>query len=238
MPMFRSLLRTLSLVAGLTVVIHAGMNTAVAANPPGVTNEEAGSGIKAALARGAEMAVDQLARKDGFMGNDKVRIGLPDSLQKAQSAARMLGFSKQTDELVEAMNRAAEAAVVQAKPLLVNAMKNMSFRDAGSILLGAEDAATQYFKRTTWSDLEVRFRPVVKAATEKVQLAEKYNVFAGKASKVGLLDAKDADLDSYVTRKAMDGLFLMIAEEEKRIRADPIATGSSLLKKVFGASAK
>ena len=234
MPIFRRLFLSLSLLAGMS----AGTDAVIAADLAGVTQEEAGSGLKAAIARGAEFAVDQLARKDGFMGNDKVRIGLPESLQKAQNAARMLGFSKQTDELVEAMNRAAEAAVVQAKPLLVNAMKSMSFRDAGGILLGAEDAATQYFKRTTWSDLEVRFRPVVKAATEKVQLAEKYKAFAGKASKLGLVDAQDADLDSYVTRKAMDGLFLMIAEEEKKIRADPIGTGSSLLKKVFGAAAK
>jgi hypothetical protein len=148
----------------------------------------------------------------------------------------MLGFSKQTDELVEAMNRAAEAAVAQAKPVLVSAIKNMSFKDAKDILFGPQDAATQYFKRTTSNELANRFRPIVKNATAKVELVDKYNAFAGKAVQFGLLDAKDADLDSYVTTKAMDGLFMMIAEQEKTIRADPIGTGSALLKRVFGAT--
>lgn len=200
-----------------------------------ITGKEAGSGLREALTRGAEFAVAQLGKQDGFLGNGKVRIPLPDSLHKIESTARKLGLSKQADELIETMNRAAEAAVVEAKPLLVNAVKQMSVKDAKDILSGPDDAATQYFKRTTSSGIGARFLPIVKKATAKVQLADKYNAYAGKAAKLGLIDAKDANLDSYVTQKAMDGLFLMIAEQEKQIRADPVGTGSNLLKKVFGA---
>jgi hypothetical protein len=220
----------------LYVALVAAVSSLQAANSASLTPQETASGINAAITRGAEFAVDQLGQEDGFMGNPKVRIGLPESFRKAEQAARMLGFSKQTDELVEAMNRAAEAAVAQAKPVLVSAIKNMSIKDAKDILFGPQDAATQYFKRTTSEELTKRFRPIVKNATAKVELVDKYNAFAGKAVQFGLLDAKDADLDNYVTAKAMDGLFMMIAEQEKTIRADPIGTGSALLKRVFGAT--
>src|SRR5664279_4619459 len=136
------------------------------------------------------------------------------------------------------MNHAAEMAVVEAKPILTNAVKSMSFDDARGILTGGDDSATQYFKRTTSEVIGAKFLPIVKKSTAKVDLAEKYNKYAGKAAQFGLLDKKDADLDSYVTQKAMDGLFLMIAEQEKAIRKDPIGTGSNLLKKVFGALGK
>lgn len=225
-------LRSMALCVALTTAA-GGLQAATSGS---LTPEETSSGINAAITRGAEFAVEQLGKKDGFMCNPKVRIGLPESFRKAEKAARLLGFSKQTDELVEAMNRAAEAAVAQAKPILVSAIKNMSLRDAKDILFGPPDAATQYFKRTTSEELANRFRPIVKNATAKVELVDKYNAFAGKAVQFGLVDAKEADLDNYVTTKAMDGLFLMIAEQEKTIRADPIGTGSALLKRVFGAT--
>lgn len=212
-----------------------GLLTAIGAHAAtGVTSEEAGSGLQAAIARGAEFAVIELGKQNGFLGNENVRIHLPDSLRKAEAAARKLGFARQADDLVDAMNHAAEAAVVQARPLLVNAVTNMTFKDAKDILLGEQDAATQYFRRTTSDRLYVKFLPVVKNATAHVQLAQKYNAFAGKAAKLGLLAGKDTDLDAYVTRKTMDGLFVMIAEQEKKVRADPVGTGSALLKKVFG----
>jgi len=144
-------------------------------------------------------------------------------------------MGKQADELVETMNRAAESAVVEARPILVNAVKSMSFADAKEILAGGDDAATQYFKRTTATPIGAKFLPIVKKATAKVQLADKYNQFAGKAAKMGLVDEKDANLDSYVTQKALDGLYLMIAEQEKAIRKDPVGSGSKLLQTVFGA---
>lgn len=199
-----------------------------------LSNNDTASGLKEALTRGAELAVGQLGKKDGFLGDKRVRIPLPESARTVEKAMRSLGMKKQADELIETMNRAAEMAVVEAKPILSNAVKSMSFDDARGILSGGDDAATQYFKRVTSNDIAAKFLPIVKQATAKVDLAGQYNQYAGKAAKLGLLDKKDADLDSYVTHKAMDGLFLMIAEQEKAIRKDPVGTGSSLLKKVFG----
>lgn len=199
-----------------------------------VSSTEASSGLKETLTRSAEIAVDQLGKPNGFLGDARVKIPLPDSVRSSEKMLRTLGAGKYADELIDTMNHAAELAVVEAKPILVNAVKNMSFSDARAILSGGEDAATQYFKRTTSADLTTKFMPIVKDATAKVQLADKYNKYAGKAAKFGVLDEKDANLDQYVTRKALDGLFIMIAEQEKAIRKDPISTGSALLKKLFG----
>lgn len=199
-----------------------------------VTGAEASSGLKETLTRSAEIAVDQLGKPNGFLGDARVKIPLPDSVRSSEKMLRTLGAGKYADELIDTMNHAAELAVVEAKPILVNAVKNMSFSDARAILSGGDDAATQYFKRTTSADLTTKFMPIVKDATAKVQLADKYNKYAGKAAKFGVLDEKDANLDQYVTRKALDGLFVMIAEQEKAIRKDPISTGSALLKKLFG----
>lgn len=203
-----------------------------------LSGKEAAGGIREALAKGAEVAVAQLGKQDGFMGDPRVKIQLPESLRSGEKMMRKLGMSKQVDELVESMNRAAESAVVEARPILVSAVKNMSFDDAKAILTGGDDAATQFFKRTTSAPIGEKFLPIVKQATAKTQLADKFNQYAGKASKFGLVDEKDANLDAYVTQKALDGLYLMIAEQEKNIRKDPLAAGSALLQKVFGAVGK
>lgn len=203
-----------------------------------ISNKDANAGLKEALTKGAQAAVAQLGKQDGFLNNERVRIPLPDSLHKVEGLMRGLGMGKYADELVTAMNRAAESAVVEAKPLLVNAVKNMSVQDAKAILGGGQDAATQYFRRTTAAPLTERFLPIVAKATQKVKLADKYNEFAGKGAKFGLVDAQDADLNRYVTRKALDGLYLMIAEEEKKIRQDPVGAASSIIRKVFGAIGK
>ena len=208
---------------------------AMAVGIDSLSSSDTASGLKEALTRGAEIAVGQLGKKDGFLGDKRVRIPLPDSLRSVEKAMRTFGMKKQADELIETMNRAAEMAVVEAKPILTNAVKSMSFDDARGILTGGDDAATQYFKRTTSKDIAAKFLPIVKQATAKVNLAAQYNQYAGQAAKLGLLDEKDADLDTYVTHKAMDGLFKMIAEQEKSIRKDPVGTGSAMLRKVFGA---
>lgn len=200
-----------------------------------ITNSEATSGLRAALERGAQVAVDGLGRTDGFFGNDKVKIPLPESLQSAERMLRNFGMGKYADELVLTMNRAAEAAVPEAKKLLVDAVKKMSVQDAKGILTGGETAGTEYFKRTTSDPLRARFLPIVKKATAKVGLAQKYNEYAEKGARFGLIDKDAANIDSYVTQKALDGLFLMIAEEEKKIRKDPVGTASNILQKVFGA---
>lgn len=199
-----------------------------------VSNTDAASGLKEALLKGAEQSVGNLGKPNGFMGDARVRIGLPESLARGEKLARKLGMGKQLDELIESMNHAAEQAVGEAKPILVNAVKKMTFDDAKGILTGGDDAATQYFKRTTAGPIGDKFLPIVHKATNKVQLADKYNQYAGKAAQLGLVDQKDANLDSYVSQKTLDGLFLMMAEQEKTIRHDPIGSGSALIQKVFG----
>lgn len=199
-----------------------------------ISNKDAVGGLKEALTQGATKAVADLGRNDGFMGNPKVQIPLPGGVEKAESMLRTLGMGKYADELKTTMNRAAEAAVTEAKPLLVDAIRKMSVQDAKDILAGGDDAATQYFRRTTAEPLTGKFKPVVQKAMAKVKLAEKYDQLAGKAAHLGLVDSKDAHLDEYVTRKALDGLFLMVAEEEKAIRKDPVGAAGKLAQKVFG----
>jgi len=201
----------------------------------GLSDKDAVAGLKEALNKGSVAAVTALGRPDGFLGNARVRIPLPQGLQQLEAMMRGLGMGKYADELVTTMNRAAESAVVEAKPLLVDAAKNMSVRDAKAILGGGEDAATQYFRRSTSAQLTQKFLPIVARATQKLKLADKYNEFAGKGAKFGLVDAKDANLNDYVTRKALDGLFLMIADEERNIRRDPVGAASGIISKVFGA---
>ncbi len=139
------------------------------------------------------------------------------------------------DELVLTMNRAAEAAVPEAKKLLVDAVKQMSVQDAQGILTGGDTAGTAYFKRTTSDPLRAKFLPIVEKATKKVKLAQVYEKYADKGVQFGLISKDQADLDGYVTQKALDGLFVMVAEEEKKIRQYPLKAGSSIIKKVFGA---
>ncbi|MBK7414901.1 MAG: DUF4197 domain-containing protein [Dechloromonas sp.] len=208
---------------------------AQAAGLDAISTGDASAGVKEALAKGADYAVASLGKEGGFLGNSKVKIPLPGYLQKAESGLRMMGLGKQADELSNTMNHAAEQAVAEAKPILSESIKKMSVQDAKGILTGGEDSVTQYFKRTSTDQLTKKFKPIVSASTKKLQLAEQYNALAGKAASIGVVDKKDADIDAYVTQKAMDGLFLMIAEEEKKLRSNPVGAGSDLLKKVFGA---
>ncbi len=191
--------------------------------------------LRQALTQGAETSVSTLARKDGFLGNPRVRIPLPDNLQKADRVMRKFGMGKYSDELVTSMNRAAEAAVPEAKSLLVGAIRKMTVTDAKNILTGGDDAATQYFRKSTESELTARFTPIVGDAMKKVQLAETYDRFEGKGAEFGLVDKRDARLEDYITRKALDGLFLMMAEQEKAIRDHPLQATGDLAKKVFAA---
>jgi len=200
-----------------------------------LTQRDALAGLKAALERGAQTAVATLGRADGFLGNPQVKIPIPQSLERTERLARRLGFGNEVDELVVAMNRAAEAAVPEARKLLVDSVKKMTAKDAKAILTGGDTAATEYFRRTTDKTLHARFLPIVMRATEKVGVAQRYKEFAQPAAALGLVKAEHADLDEYVTRKALDGLYFMLGEEEKKIRKDPIGTGSAILRKVFGA---
>lgn len=219
----------------LALFLALGATLAQAGSLDAISTGDASAGVKEALSKGADYAVASLGKDNGFLGNSKVKIPLPGYLQKAESGLRMFGMGKQADELVNTMNHAAENAVAEAKPILSDSIKKMSVQDAKGILTGGEDSVTQYFKRTSAEQLTQKFTPIVKKETKKLQLAEQYNAYAGKAASAGLIDQKDADIDSYVTQKAMDGLFLMIAEEEKKLRSNPVGASSDLLKKVFGA---
>jgi len=199
-----------------------------------LSNADAVGGLKDALTQGSAAAVSKLGVENGFLGNDKVKIPLPDALKRLEGGLRLLGMQKQADELVTAMNRAAEQAVPEAKALLTGAVKNMSVQDAKGILTGGDTAATEYFRKTTSDQLTQKFLPIVTKATAKVGLAEKYNNLAGKGAQLGLVDAKQAKIENYVTQKTLDGLFLMIAEQEKAIRKDPVGSATGMAKKVFG----
>lgn len=199
-----------------------------------LTDGEASEGLKAALEKGALMAVSLLGRKDGFLANEKVRIPLPGFLADAAKLLKTFGQGKRVDELVTSMNRAAETAVPMAKDLLVGAVKSMSVTDAKKILTGGDTSVTDFFAGKTREPLGVQFLPVVTRATQQVDLASKYNRVASKAAEFGLVKKEDAKIENYVTAKTLDGLYLIIGEEEKKIRRDPVGTGSAILKKVFG----
>jgi len=201
----------------------------------GITRQDATAALRTALEKGSVAAVAKLGRLDGFLGNPQVKIPLPESAQRAERVLRRVGMGKYADELVVTMNRAAESAVPEARTLFVDAVKKMSVQDAKGIISGGDTAGTDYFRSTTRDQLHRRFLPIVQRATARVDLAQKYDQYADRAAAVGLLRKEDADLDEYVTQKALDGLYLMVADEERKIRKDPIGTGSSIIRKVFGA---
>ncbi|WP_447593132.1 DUF4197 domain-containing protein [Aquipseudomonas campi] len=200
-----------------------------------LSQADASSGLKDALAQGAQVAVQQLGKPGGFSNNEAVRIELPGKLGKAAKTMKMMGMGDQVDELEAGMNKAAEAAVPQAQAILVDAVKKMSVSDAKGILAGGNDSATQYLNKSSREQIRAKFLPIVKQATDKIGVAQQYNALAGKASAFGALDAKSANVESYVTEQALDGLFKMIANQEATIRENPAAAATSVAKKVFGA---
>ena len=231
MPQFhikrRQLARCIPLILlGLSVTAHA-----ISLND--LSNQDASAGLKAALDKGSTVAVSNLGVENGFLNNEKVKIQLPSILEKARPILKMTGKGQQLDDLVVSMNRAAEAAVPLAKPLLLNAVKSMSITDAKNILTGGETSVTDFFRQKTSAPLAVKFLPLVKGVTDKAGLSAKYNAVMGQAQKFGVVPEQEATVEGYVTQKALDGLFLMISEEEKKIRQDPLGAGSSVISKVF-----
>lgn len=200
-----------------------------------LSGRDATAGLKAALDKGAAAAVASLGRTDGFWANPKVKIPLPEHLQRARTALKFMGKGDQVDALELAVNRAAEQAVPQAKTLLTNAVKSISVDDAKQILRGGDDSVTQFFKAKTAADLADRFLPIVRKVTDRSGLAQQYNTLAGQGVALGLIKPEQATVERYVTGKALDGLYTMIAEEEKKIRANPVAAGSDIIRRVFGA---
>jgi Protein of unknown function (DUF4197) len=200
-----------------------------------ISQKDASIGLKTALEKGANVAVSLLGKTDGFWGNEAVRIPLPEWLIKAETALRFMGKGKDIDALKLGVNRAAEQAVPQAKTLLVGAVKSMSVDDAKGILTGGDNAVTQFFKGKTEKPIGDKFLPIVTKVTDRIGLAREYNRIAGQGLQMGLVKPEQARVERHVTTKALDGLYYMIGEEEKKIRQDPVGTGSAILQKVFGA---
>ena len=200
-----------------------------------ISNSEASSGLKQSLNEGTIAAVAKLGAQNGFFANPQVKIPLPPALKKVEGALRLAGMKKQADELVLSMNRAAEAAVPEAKRLLADSVSKMTLQDAKGILTGGQTSVTDYFKRTTSAQLTQRFLPIVKNATDRVGLAQQYNSLAGQGASLGLIKKDDAKIENYVTSKTLDGLYFMIGEQEKALRANPLGATSDIVKKVFGA---
>jgi len=211
------------------------IGNAAAATIADLSNAEAVRGLKQALNDGSAAAVARLGVENGYYANPNVKIPLPPSLQRVESGLRVFGMRRQADELVLTMNRAAEAAVPEAKQLLVDAVKTMSVQDAKGILGGGDTAATEYFQRSTRSQLGRRFLPIVKQATDRVGLAQQYNALAGQGVALGLVKEDQGSIESYVTQKALDGLYFMIGEQEKAFRQDPVGATSDIVRRVFGA---
>jgi hypothetical protein len=220
-------------VAGLIGCFFVG--SALALGLADLTNQDAARGIKGALNQGLASAVSKLGVPGGFLNNPQVKIPLPPALDTVAKGMRMLGRGKDADALVDSMNRAAEEAVPEAKQLLVNAVKTMSLDDAKKILTGGDESVTQFFRAKTAAPLAVKFLPIVKRTTAQVGLAQKYDQFAGQGEKFGLVKGDSASIEQYVTRKALDGLYLMIGQEEHAIRQNPGAAASAIVSKVFGA---
>jgi len=207
-------------------------STAVAS---GLSNDEMISGLKEALGKGTQYAVDNLGKEGGFLNNARVRIPMPKSLSWVEKTLRALRQDKLADEFVASMNHAAERAVPEAAAVFGAAIQQMTLEDARGILNGPDDAATQYFRKTSSAALTEKMRPIVEQATAATGVTASYkNMMSRAGGMTSLLSSSATDLDGYVTAKTLDGLFLMVAEEEKRIRENPLARSTELLKKVFG----
>ncbi|WP_367374328.1 DUF4197 domain-containing protein [Pseudomonas lini] len=227
--MLRPTLRFAGLCAGLIICANA-----LAGSLSDLSQQDASGGLKDALTQGAQLAVKQLGTPGGFSNNPEVKIELPGKLGKVAKKMKQFGMGDQVDQLETSMNKAAETAVTQAQPILVDAVKKMTVEDAKGILSGGKDSATQYLSKTSREQIRTKFLPIVKQATDQVGLAQQYNSFAGQAATLGVLDAKNANIESYVTEQALNGLFEMIGKQEETIRQNPAAAATSLAKKVFG----
>ena len=219
---------SLMLTATLIGTLQAGTLDAL-------TSKDAAAGLKAALSQSVDKAVAQLGKPDGFLRNDKVAIPLPGALQKVDAALRLLGRGADADALKVSLNHAAESAVSEAAPVLKKSLRSMTVEDAKGILTGGDDSATSYFRRTSSDELKTTFKPIVQRATAKVRLAALYDQYAGKAAQLGLMNSTEANMNDYVSAKALEGLFLVMSEEERAIRKDPLGQASAIIKKVFGA---
>lgn len=199
-----------------------------------LAESDAAAGIRDALRRASLAAVSALGRNDGFLGDVRVRIGLPPALERAGELLRKLGQGRKVDELVTGMNRAAEQAVPLARPLFEDAVRRISVEDAIGLVRGGDTAVTDFFSAKTRQPLASAFAPVVRPVTERLSLARRHDELMARAARLGLVKGEPRQVHEHVTAKALDGVFLLLAQEERQLRADPLKAGSALLRKVFG----
>ena len=223
---------TLVSCAEMTSVMEQ-VNTATGSTTPALTNDEVIRGLREALTVGTNNSSSLTSKLDGFYKNPEIFIPFPPEALKVKEKVEQLGMKKQVDEFVMTLNRAAETASAEAAPIFVNAIKEMTIADGFAILRGNDNAATQYLKDKTTAQLKVKFNPIVKNAIQKVEVTKYWNPVINTYNKIPFIEKMNPDLEDYVTTKAMDGLFLMIAKEETKIRKDPMARITDLLKKVF-----
>jgi len=208
------------------------LKTATGSNEP--TESEVGSGLQEALIVGIKIGANLASKEDGYFKNEKIKIHFPPEIQYVEDKLRKIGLDDQVDDMVLSLNRGAEDAAKSAVPIFVTAIKGMTMEDVWGILKGEENAATNYLKGKTSEQLITRFSPIMKQSLDKVHATEIYGNVIGTYNKIPFVDDVNPDLNQYATQKAVDGLFVMIAEQEKLIRFDPLARTTDLLKKVFG----
>lgn len=221
----------------LSALVATACNSWVlTANAGGLfSDKEALSALRTALSKGAQSAVSQLGRTDGFLKNEQLKIRLPSAMNKVTPMLRMMGQSAKLDEMIIGMNRAAEQATPLALPLLKSAIEKMNVSDARKIISGGDTSVTDFFAEKTRATLQARFLPIVERTTNKLALTQSYSELASLAAAAGVLKPEQASVGLYVTDQALSGLFTMIGAQERAIRQDPVGTGSAILKKVFGA---
>ncbi len=224
---------TIGMLTGSTCdpqVMEDVLNTVIGTT---ITEQEAANGLKEALVQGATNGSDLLSVVNGYLGNPQVKIPFPPEAQKIESTLRNLGLNKMCDDVVNSVNHAAENAAIEAKAVLTNSIRQMTIADAMNILFGANDAATEYLKKTTTAELTAKFTPIVQSSLNKVGATKYWTDAINYYTKIPLVKDMNPDLTGYVTQKALDGLFLMIEKEELKIRQDPGARVADIVQKVF-----
>jgi len=209
------------------------VNDALGTDTP-LTTAEVTEGLKEALIKGITSGSDQASQLDGYFRNPSIKIPFPPEVKKVEDKLRQIGLGNEVDKFVMTLNRGAEDAAKEAKPIFISAIRSMTIQDAWAILNGADNAATEYLKRTTSVQLREKFSPVIDNSLNKVNATKYYGDIVNTYNRIPLVEKVNPDLTDYATTKAMDGLFLLIADEEKKIREDPVARTTDLLKKVFG----
>lgn len=218
----------------LNNVINQATNVVNNAGKPALSNDEVIKGLREALSVGTNKSTSKASAMDGFYKNPNIKIPFPKEAKQMETTLKQLGMTSQVNEFTKTLNRAAEEAAKNAAPIFLNAIKQMTITDGFSILKGQDNAATKYLQDKTTAELNTQFKPIVAAALQKVQVTKYWNPLFTKYNKIPGVKKVNPKLDDYVTAKAIEGLFKLVADEELKIRKDPAARVSDILKKVFG----